>query len=88
MSNTPTQEHATTSIILLPEEVATITGYVSSKHQLVELLRQGFNRARMSPTSRRIILERSHFEKVCAGDTTEKRRPQVLVPQPTRKKSP
>lgn len=48
-------------------EIERITGYKRPADQLAELHRQGFYRARRSPTTGHIILERAHFDAVCAG---------------------
>lgn len=48
-------------------DLVSITGYQRPAEQLQELLRQGFYRARRSPTSGRVILERVHYDAVCAG---------------------
>lgn len=53
-------------IALSDEQVARITGYRQPAAQLRELLRQGFHRARRNPAGR-VILERPHYEAVCAG---------------------
>lgn len=55
------------SITLLPKELEAITGYKRPGDQLVELQRQGFMRARRSRTTGDIILERAHYDAVCAG---------------------
>lgn len=59
------------TIILNSEELAGVTGYRSSKRQLSELHRQGFYRARISATGN-VILERAHYDAVCAGDKPAK----------------
>jgi hypothetical protein len=51
------------SLTLDAEELVAITGYKRSKHQLAELHRRGFWRARI--TNGRLILERAHYEAVC-----------------------
>ncbi|MDM0116870.1 hypothetical protein QTI66_32610 [Variovorax sp. J22R133] len=53
--------------ILEPAELRLLTGYRRASEQLDELRRQGFYRARRSPTTGAIILERPHYEAVCAG---------------------
>jgi len=65
---------------LTPEELAQVTGYRRAGDQLAELQRQGFYRARRSPTTGNIILERVHYDAVCAG-TRPVNEPQVRVPQ-------
>ena len=54
-------------IALSADEIASVTGYKRPADQLAELHRQGFYRARRSPTTGRIIVERAHFDAVCAG---------------------
>lgn len=53
--------------ILAPEEIHALTGYRRPAEQLAELLCQGFYRARRSPVDGSVILERPHFEHICAG---------------------
>lgn len=48
-------------------EVRKVSGYAQPARQLRELQRQGFYRARLSATTGRVILERAHYEAVCAG---------------------
>ena len=64
---------------LTPDEIRQITGYARPADQFVELQRQGFFRARRAPTTGHIILERAHYEAVCAG--ARQARPTVRVPQ-------
>lgn len=64
-----------TPITLTDLEIFHLTGYVRSINQLSELHRRGFWRARMGRTGR-VILERAHFEAVCAG-LTEHQAPKV-----------
>lgn len=59
------------SIILSSDELAGVTGYRTPKRQLEELHRQGFYRARISATGN-VILERAHYDAVCAGDKPAK----------------
>lgn len=60
-------------------EVESVTGYKRPADQLAELHRQGFFRARQSPTTGRIILERAHYDAVCVGAITP-RAPKVRTP--------
>lgn len=53
--------------ILTTIELEQITGYKRPADQLDELRKQGFYRARRSPTSGHVILERAHYDAVCAG---------------------
>ncbi|MBI5255381.1 MAG: hypothetical protein HY855_02700 [Burkholderiales bacterium] len=57
------------SIRLTEAELVEITDYHQPARQLEELHRLGFWRARRSLASGRIILERAHYEAVCAGET-------------------
>lgn len=59
------------TIILTSEELAGVTGYRTPKRQLEELHRQGFYRARIAATGN-VILERAHYDAVCAGDRPAK----------------
>ncbi|WP_119154186.1 DUF4224 domain-containing protein [Caldimonas tepidiphila] len=56
--NTPT---------LTPAELHAVTGYRRADRQLAELHRQGFYRARRSPVTGAVILEREHYAAVCSG---------------------
>lgn len=53
-------------LVLTPEELETLTGYRQPHAQLRELRRQGFHRARRNPAGA-VILERAHYQAVCAG---------------------
>lgn len=55
------------SITLSEAEIEAITGYVQPASQLAELLRRGFDRARRSPRTGMVIVERAHYDAVCAG---------------------
>lgn len=54
-------------ITLTDEELRTITGYVQPASQLRALLARGFWLARRAPITGRVILDRAHYEAVCAG---------------------
>lgn len=54
------------TIILDAEELERVTGYKTPKRQVQELHRQGFYRARIAATGN-VILERAHYDAVCAG---------------------
>ena len=54
------------TIILTSEELERVTGYKTLKRQEKELHRQGFYRARIAVTGN-VILERAHYDAVCAG---------------------
>jgi hypothetical protein len=66
-----------TNPILTDAELIDITGYKRAPYQLLELRRQGFHRARRSPTSRRVIVERQHYDAVCRGDTAQREEPRL-----------
>jgi len=53
------------SIVLSAEELSGLTGYQRAAKQLEELHRWGFVRARR--VNGRTLLERAHYEAVCAG---------------------
>lgn len=57
-------------ITLSAAEIERMTGYKRPADQLNELKRQGFYRARRSPTSGQIILERAHYAAICEGAKT------------------
>lgn len=69
------------NMTLESEEIEKITGYKRPADQLVELRKQGFHRARRSPTTGNIILEREHYVAVCAGYRPQNSSPRVRVPQ-------
>lgn len=69
----------TAPLILTPAELLELTGYRRPVDQLRELHRQGFHRARRSPVTGRIILERSHYDAVCRG-ACEPQEPRVRIP--------
>lgn len=60
--------------ILTDEELRKVTGYRQPVKQLAELHRLGFFRARRSPTTGRIIVERLHYDAVLAGRAAEQPR--------------
>jgi uncharacterized protein DUF4224 len=65
-------------------ELCEITGYKRPADQLRALLNLGFFRARQSPTTGRIVLERAHYDAVTSGraanDGPARPRPKVRVP--------
>lgn len=63
-------------VVLTHEEVAALTTYVQPSAQLAELRRQGFWRARLGRHGR-VILERAHYEAVCAGTEPPQRQPRL-----------
>lgn len=60
------------SITLSEQELREITGYKRAADQLPALHRQGFFRARRSTTTGDVILERAHYDAVCAGQVAKK----------------
>ena len=59
------------TIILDSDELERVTGYKTHKRQVKELHRQGFYRARIAATGN-VILERAHYDAVCAGASPAK----------------
>ena len=57
-------------LILSAAELSELTDYMQSACQLEELKRQGFYRARRNRLGH-VILERAHYEAVCAGHVAE-----------------
>lgn len=55
---------------LTESELMAITGYQRPACQLRELQRQGFWRARRSRITGKVILERTHYDAVCRGETS------------------
>lgn len=68
------------SLILTAAEVESLTGYRRPDKQLAELRRQGYWRARRSPTSGAVIVERAHAEAVQRGEVAPK--PAARLRQP------
>jgi hypothetical protein len=54
-------------ILLTRDELVRVTGYRQPARQVAELRRQGYYRARRAPVTGEVILERAHYEAVCAG---------------------
>jgi hypothetical protein len=52
---------------LPPESIEAIMGYKRPSDQIQELRAQGFYRARRSPVDGSVILERPHYDHICAG---------------------
>lgn len=67
-------------ILLSDAELVALTGYQRQAEQLAELHRQGFSRARRDRIGR-VVLERAHYEAVCAGQRTPVDRPKVRPPK-------
>jgi hypothetical protein len=70
-----------TALILSDAELRQLTGYAMAGRQLDELHRQGFWRARRSRVSGAVILERWHYQAVCAGGAVPDNTPKVRPPQ-------
>ena len=68
-------------LTLTPEQILEITGYQRQADQLNELHRQGFWRARRQPVSGDVLLERAHYDAVCAGQTAPGKRRGEPEPQ-------
>ncbi len=67
------------SVTLTDDEVLALAGGLKQPaRQLAELKRLGFWRARRLPIIGRVVLERAHYEAVCAG---ERRASKVQQPQ-------
>ena len=60
------------TIILTTEELERVTGDKTPKRQVQELHRQGFYRARIAAATGNVILERAHYDAVCAGESPAK----------------
>lgn len=67
------------SAILEPAELVRLTGYKRPTDQLAELRRQGFYRARRSPSDGTVILERPHYDAVCSGAAKTADEPRVRL---------
>lgn len=67
-------------LLLSDAELVALTGYQRQAEQLVELHRQGFSRARRDRLGR-VVLERAHYEAVCAGQRLPADRPRVRPPK-------
>ena len=67
------------SVTLTENEVQELCGGLKQPaRQLAELKRLGYWRARRAPITGRVVLERAHYEAVCAG---ERRASKVQQPQ-------
>ena len=55
------------SIVLSAEELQSVTGYKRPADQLRVLHKLGFYRARLGAVTRQVVLERAHYDAVCAG---------------------
>ena len=67
------------SATLDKSEIHHVTGYTRAADALAELLRQGFYRARRSPSDGAVILERPHYDAVCAGAAGPANEPRVRL---------
>jgi hypothetical protein len=56
-----------TDITLSLDEIKQVTNYKRPGDQLVELHRRGFYRARIGKVTGQVILERAHYDAICAG---------------------
>ena len=68
------------AITLTPDEIEAVTGYKRAADQLKALESRGFYRAFLR--AGRVVLERAHYEAVCAG-SIERARPKVKPPRRT-----
>lgn len=64
------------SLVLTAPELEELTRYKRPGEQLAELQRRGFHRARKARDGS-VVLERAHFEAVCAGAVLATREPRV-----------
>ena len=72
---------APTDLILTTDELQALTGYRQPAAQLSELHRQGYWRARRAAITRRVILERAHYEAVARGQDASPAPGQRRAPQ-------
>ncbi len=73
------------SLLLSEDDLEALTGYVQPSRQLKALHRLGYFRARVSPRTGRIVLERAHYHAVAEGRTEATgapARPRPRVRQP------
>ena len=75
-------QRAPEPIILTQEELLELTGYKMAARQLADLHRAGFHRARIGMAGR-VILERSHYQAVCAGQI-QREKPKLRPFNPAR----
>jgi hypothetical protein len=59
------------ALTLTHDELIELTGYRLATRQLAELKRQGFYRARRSPVTGRVILERGHYDAIIQAGTAK-----------------
>lgn len=55
------------SILMTDQELVELTGYQWPSKQLASLKKQGFFRARINERTGSVLLERDHYQAVCAG---------------------
>lgn len=67
-------------IVLSEDELKRLTGYTQPARVLAELRLQGYHRARRSPTTGRVILERAHYDSVCQGRDKPTDTPKLHTP--------
>jgi len=67
-------------LTLTPEQILELTGYRQPAAQLAELHAQGFYRARRNALGE-IVLERAHYDAVCAGHQAAPAAPAAPLPQ-------
>lgn len=69
-----------TAACLVPaDQIEQITGYRQAAKQVAELQRQGFWRARRNVMGV-VVLERSHYDAVCAGQDKAPPAPKLRAP--------
>ncbi|KQT10994.1 hypothetical protein [Ramlibacter sp. Leaf400] len=70
-------------VLLSSAQIEQLTGYKRPGDQLRELKARGFYRARRARVTGEVILERPHYDAVCAGAgsaANEENRPRVRPP--------
>jgi hypothetical protein len=67
-------------LTLSDDELRELTGYTQPTRVLAELHLQGYYRARRSPTTGRVILERAHYDSVCQGRAKPADSPKLHTP--------
>lgn len=55
------------TILITDQELVELTGYKRPSKQLPILKKQGFFRARINERTGNVLLERDHYQAVCAG---------------------
>lgn len=72
------------SLLLSREQLREITGFTQPERVLAELHEQGFYRARRSKADGSVILERTHYDAVTAGNLKAANAPKVRPAPRTR----